>query len=170
MERETERADGLIVPAHGRGLMAHPFNSETGRAGGRAGKGKPKKLSLTGAIRRELRKLAKDGSGERNVNKVAQALVMACERGDVGAIKLALDRIDGPQTQKRETTHRTRLLVQPVGDARGLRRVELEQAVPTLTQGATSDNGQYDAQDATTGQQALDDDGDVTQTPATGPQ
>jgi hypothetical protein len=126
--------------AHGGGLLVPPITKETAAEMGRKGGSKPKKLSLTGCITRELRRLAPDGSGERNMTLVARALVTACRAGDVGAIKLALDRVDGPQERTVRTVSESRsLLVRPDGDQRG--RIE-QRITEQLTTGAEPESGE----------------------------
>ena len=113
MDEFTEPGEAQIAPstlpesppraAH----LAPLFTSETGRLYGKLG-GRP--VSVERYMRRLLRQRGPDR--KRNAQNVAQALLdKACD-GNLDAIKLVLDRIDGPLIQKAVTEHiETRKLV-----------------------------------------------------------
>ena len=93
-----------------RGLRP-PWDSESARAAGKLG-GRP--ISIEKYLRKVLRQRGPEG--KRNAMGVAQALVDAAKSGDINALKLVLDRVDGPMVQKTITEHteRRELLIEAV--------------------------------------------------------
>ena len=95
------------------------------RLGGKA----KKSYTLRGALARKLK--ARRADGTRPWDAALDAFVTKLLDGDVRAIELAMQSVDGPQVQKRETTKTSRLIVSP----------RLEQ--PRVVDASVSDNSEY---------------------------
>lgn len=112
---------------------------------GKRGKGKPKKRTLMRAFLNRLRLPAEDGQGGTNYDLVARAWVTALQRGDTAALKLALDRIDGPTVRKQEVAHTSRLIVSPGADPRAIGPRVVELGSPDQAASAQPDHNRKSA-------------------------
>lgn len=118
--------DRAIAAPLGPGRRQPPWGSAEAKAAARL-----RDTSIIAAVRRVLDLPSDTGDGS-TADDVARALVRAATGGDVAAIKLLADRIDGPVTRHVDHAHRLepgRSLIEPLGDARG-RIVELQTAPP----------------------------------------
>lgn len=110
---------------------------EAARKGGKARKA----YSLRGALARKLK--ARRADGTRPWDAALDAFVEKLLQGDVRAIELAMQSVDGPlQTAKTVTTTTRELVIRPDGDRRGMVTesvsVETAQVQPEL--GVTTDS------------------------------
>ena len=93
---------------------------EKARKGGRNGKGKKKRRSFRGALGRIIRLPADSGpEWGQQLDDLARALVKAGKDGDIGAIKIILERWDGPLIKRHQHEHRAAVsLIDRSGDPR----------------------------------------------------
>lgn len=114
---------GYRTGPNGGGRLIPPWTPEqqleAARKGGRA----KKAYSLRGALARKLK--ARRADGTRPWDSALDAFVEKLLSGDVRAIELAMESVDGPQPIKREVTHGISrdLLIRPDGDLRGVESV-----------------------------------------------
>jgi hypothetical protein len=95
------------------------WNRETAREAGLKGGKARKAYTLRGALARKLKARRPDGT--RPWDDALAAFVQKLLDGDVRAIELAMQSVDGPQATQRKVEHTIArdLLIRPDGDARG---------------------------------------------------
>jgi hypothetical protein len=147
---ENNQEPGTRPGHNGGGRLQPPWTREEASEKGRKGAKAKRAYTLRGALSRRLKARLADGS--RPWDGALDALVEKLLEGDVRAIELALNHVDGPLVQRREVDRleRRQLVILPSSDPRA-EALEAPQVVdaqavttdppPCATYGALSDAG-----------------------------